>query len=312
MNESMKSAYLTSRRYLRRTLSALGIHDSAFVASLRRLEQRLPLSRFTAVKNSGVVSYNGLNLRYRYEDRDLAGHIQRTGKYEHETTRTIESLLGPGMTFVDAGAHIGYYTVLAAQLVGPEGHVYSFEPVPATNAILRENVELNDFLPRATIESYAITDHRKTLSFIIDEENSVSARMVDASETGVPLEGTSLDEYFGSCAWPTVHLVKMDIEGAELAGLHGMRELVERNSAIAVIFEVHFQVLSRQGITMSQLFDELLQMGFARFSILRPDGVKPVGVFREGVVEIRIPDDLASIAQLPADTVFNVLAQKVA
>jgi FkbM family methyltransferase len=311
MNESMKTAYLWTRRRLRRVLSACGIHNGALVASLRRLEQRLTLSRFIAVKNSGVISYNGLKLRYRYEDIDLVGHIQRTGKYEHETTRTIESLLDPGMTFVDAGAHIGYYTMLAAKLVGPEGHVYSFEPVPGTNAMLRENVELNGFSSRATIESYAITDHRTTLGFIIDEGSSVSARMVDPSETGVPLEGTSLDEYFGSCAWPTVHLVKMDIEGAELAGFRGMRELVERNTAIAVIFEVHFQVLSRQGVTMSQLFDELLQMGFARFSILRPDGVKRVGVFRQGIVEIRIPDDVASIAQLPINTVFNVLAQKL-
>ena len=62
---------------------------------------------------------------------------------------------------------------------------------------------------------------------------------------------------------------------------------------------------------MSQLFDELLQMGFTRFSILRPDGVKRVGLFRQGIVEIRIPDDVASIAQLPINTVFNVLAQKL-
>lgn len=307
----MKIAYIWARRRLRHALLAFGIQNHSFVNFLRSQEKRLGLSRFASEERSGVIRYyDGLQLRYRSQDMGVADYIRRSGAYEHETTKAVRSLLGPGRVFVDGGAHIGYYSVLAAADVGPKGHVYSFEPVPGTNAVLRENVELNGFGLSVTVESFAITDHRKTLEFIVDTDSSVSSRITSSSETGVPIEGISLDEYFADREWPTIDLVKIDIEGAELAGLRGMRELVRRNPAIAVIFEVHFQVLSRQDISMSLLFDELLQMGFTRFSILRPDGAERVGFFCKGVAELRLPDDLSSLAELPGDTVFNVLAQR--
>jgi FkbM family methyltransferase len=61
--------------------------------------------------------------------------------YEAGTTRLFQVLLKPGMTVVDVGAHIGYYTVLASRLVREEGRVYAFEPDPDTFAVLIENIK---------------------------------------------------------------------------------------------------------------------------------------------------------------------------
>ena len=268
---------------------------------LRRLKRRLPLTRLTSPRGSDVVHFNGLALRYRPEDWDVAGEILRTGTYGHETTTAVKELLRPGMTFVDAGAHIGYYSVLAAKFVGATGHVYCFEPIPATNAMLRANVELNGFSSQTTIESLAISSRRASLAFVIDEASSVASRMATSSEAGVPLDATSLDDYFAARGWPDVHVVKMDIEGAELEGFRGMTELVRRNATMAVIFEVHLEVLGRQGESVHSLFDELVHMNFSRFSILR-----------DGMEDFHMPEDVERLAQLPADTVVNVLAQGAA
>jgi FkbM family methyltransferase len=297
----MDALYVVIRRRLRNALAASRLLDSPLTRSLKKLEQRLKLSSFVALPESGVITCHGFELRYRRQDEGIVGDILRTGDYEPETRRAVESLLEHGMTFVDAGAHIGYYTMLAAKLVGPEGHVFSFEPAPGTRKLLCDNVERNGFVPRTTIESFAIADCRKTLTFNIDEQSSVSSRVVGSSETGAQLEATSLDEYFRNRAWPPVHLVKMDIEGAELAGLRGMRELVAQNATIAVIFEIHAQNLHDQSVTVPDLFGELQQMGFSRFSILR-----------QGFGEVRVPDEVDFITEVSARTIFNILARKSA
>ena len=67
------------------------------------------------------------------------------GTFEISETRLVQAFLRPGMTFLDVGAHIGYYTLIAARLVGDGGRVVSFEPGAATRAQLEANVARNGF-----------------------------------------------------------------------------------------------------------------------------------------------------------------------
>src|ERR1035441_6724268 len=66
-------------------------------------------------------------------------------QYEPETKALLGSLIRPGMTVFDIGAHVGHYTLLAARIVGPTGRVYAFEPEPENFALLKRNVELNGY-----------------------------------------------------------------------------------------------------------------------------------------------------------------------
>src|ERR1017187_7387482 len=66
-------------------------------------------------------------------------------QYEPETKILLSNIIRPGMTFLDVGAHVGHYTLLAARLVGPTGHVYAFEPEPENYAILTKNIALNGY-----------------------------------------------------------------------------------------------------------------------------------------------------------------------
>ena len=65
------------------------------------------------------------------------------GTFEISETRLVQAFLRPGMTFLDVGAHIGYYTLIASRLVGDAGRVHSFEPGAATRAHLEANVARN-------------------------------------------------------------------------------------------------------------------------------------------------------------------------
>ena len=86
---------------------------------------------YRAFDPSGLITVEAGEFRISAEtqQRDLALILLRK-EWEKRQTRLFESLLGPGMVFVDVGAHIGYYTLLGAHRVGPLGHVYAFGARP--------------------------------------------------------------------------------------------------------------------------------------------------------------------------------------
>jgi predicted methyltransferase len=78
-------------------------------------------------------------------------------QYEPETSALMKRIIREGMTVFDLGAHVGYYTLLAAEQVGVTGHVFAFEPDPENYAVLIKNVELNGY-KNVTFINMAISD----------------------------------------------------------------------------------------------------------------------------------------------------------
>ena len=118
---------------------SLRIHQVNFAVRLYHwyLFRRLP-------NHDIVVPCNGLQMYVHNSHISIMGRsIFLTGVWEPEATQFISSVLKPGMSVVDIGAEIGYYTLLFARLVGPKGCVYSFEPKPSIKAKLDKNIERN-------------------------------------------------------------------------------------------------------------------------------------------------------------------------
>ncbi len=84
--------------------------------------------------------------------------IYYQGFSEIETATFVSSFLRPGMTFIDVGAHIGEYTLLAAKLVGDAGQVHAFEPQPSLFPLLQDGIQLNEF-SHVTANQLALCDH---------------------------------------------------------------------------------------------------------------------------------------------------------
>jgi tRNA G37 N-methylase Trm5 len=96
-----------------------------------------------SVQGSGVLIVHGHKML-------LASHgyppLQMVnGAWERDTVRLFERILRAGDVVVDIGAHVGYFTLIAARSVGPEGRVYAFEPDPENYALLVRNIELNGY-----------------------------------------------------------------------------------------------------------------------------------------------------------------------
>jgi FkbM family methyltransferase len=163
------------------------------------------------------------------------------GTLEISETRIVQALLHPGMCFVDVGANIGYYALLAARLVGPGGVVHAFEPSGDMRARLLENVALNG-VANVEVHDEAVTKRSGTVRFYASTwiENSGISSILPGdgrSEEGEEVPCVSLDEFGATLGSRRIDLLKMDIEGAELEAFEGARNLLHGEHAPAILFE---------------------------------------------------------------------------
>ena len=142
----------------------------------------------------------------------------------------------PGDTVADVGAFRGTYTVIAAAMAGPSGTVIAFEPTEINASIITRNLRLNRFAQRVRMERAAVSDRTGTAEFFVwgDASTNALTPQHDAS-TGISVPTVALDDYFAEGALP--HVVKIDIEGAEILALRGARRLLA--SEAVILCELH-------------------------------------------------------------------------
>lgn len=152
---------------------------------------------------------------------------------EHDVEATILDLLRPGDVFVDVGANVGYYTILASEIVGDSGRVIAVEPVPETAAVMNSNVGLNhaanvDVVPKACWSA------RGTVSIWVPSGPyglaSLKARRARGSLQSV--EAVTLDELCQGIS--QIRLIKIDVEGAEHEVLLGATETLAKTEFLVV------------------------------------------------------------------------------
>jgi FkbM family methyltransferase len=181
---------------------------------------------------------------------------------EYEAFRAAVS---PGDVVIDAGANVGAYTVVFAQWVGPEGHVYAFEPDPAAAEGLRRHVELNAVSRQVTIVPAAVSDGREArLRLSIGASSGISRVVADdgrSGAAGLEVEAASLDQF---CAERGVkpNVIKIDVEGAELAALRGARRTIAAaGPSLALFVEFHPQLWPALGYSADEVRSECETLG---------------------------------------------------
>lgn len=174
------------------------------------------------------------------------------GTYEPAVIRAIQQHVLPGWTVLDAGAHIGYYTLLLAELVGPEGKVIAFEASPEIFAVLKENIHLNR-CGNVVLENRAVAGSPRRLALRRNDAYPLSATSsIHSGRAAVEVEAVALDQFLGS-GFDRVAFIKMDVEGAEAEALQGLRELLRRDHPLLLI-EIHgFDVYKEQHPALCEL-----------------------------------------------------------
>lgn len=196
------------------------------------------------------------------EDTVVSLRLCTEGSFEHFETELTLKEVKAGDVVVDVGANIGYYTLLFARLVGPQGHVFAFEPDPHNFELLRRNVLQNNY-QNVTLVPCAVADQAGSVRLFRNEGNRGDHRIYESSEDRESIEvpTVSLDDYFRN-ATHSIDFVKMDIQGAEAKALRGMRQLLKRHHAVRLMTEFWPRGLKLCGDDGRKFLDELRTLGF--------------------------------------------------
>jgi len=164
-----------------------------------------------------------------------------TGTAERPLQEALARELKPGATFYDIGANIGFVTLIAARLVGPTGRVVAFEPVPKNVAAIRENLALNG-IDWADVHETAMARHSGTASLIVSDVSAFSRLASINVPTGaretIEVKVDSVDEFLASGSERAPDVVKIDVEGAELEVIEGMRHTLAEHRPV-ILCEIH-------------------------------------------------------------------------
>jgi FkbM family methyltransferase len=264
---------------------------------------------FTASSNQGI--------RFHLNTVDSVGsHVFLTGMWESGATALMTALLRPGDAFIDVGANIGYHTLLAAKLVGPQGRVLAVEPAPHLRSALEQNLALNPALRGSrniTIFPYCASDRRGIVVLsALAEGNSGETTLRKLSEESVTMEveARPLDEMLSNVDLSRCNLLKMDIEGAEYLAVSGMERTLDRYPAISLMLEVDDRFLRELGSSAAILIDWFASRGYQSYVIDAPranlDGAPVVlrhcvsaPLSPENVLFTRQPERFADWIEIP-------------
>jgi FkbM family methyltransferase len=220
---------------------------------------------------------------------NLQDHVQRHvyffGVYEPIEAYLFTSLLKEGMTVIDAGANIGQYSILASTIVGKNGRVHSFEPVPSTFAQLQINIS-NNQLTNLSLNQSALFSENGTITLSLSEDmlQNIGSYSIGAtnSKTAVKASTIRLDDYIDEQNIPKVDLIKMDIEGSEALALLGMKLTLKRDHPILLI-EINRDALEKMNSSPEALWAFLVEELSYKPYLILGDSLKPVEDFSKTI-----------------------------
>jgi FkbM family methyltransferase len=209
-------------------------------------------------------------------DLDLSQGIDLAiflGIFERTTSRVLRELVQPSSLVLDIGANIGAHTLHLANLVGPGGRVFAFEPTDFAFHKLKRNLELNPVLsPRVETFHCFLSDRDDAAvpgaiysSWPLTGEAELHAKHLGREMETLSAQGRMLDSVLAEHADRRVQLVKLDVDGFECSVLKGATRMLREDKPIFVM-ELSPYVLEERGASLAELLSFLIPHGYSFFN----------------------------------------------
>jgi FkbM family methyltransferase len=221
--------------------------------------------------------------------------------FEEAEIAFIETLLKPGMTAIDAGAHHGLYTLLASKRVGRRGRVIAFEPSPRERKRLQRHLWLNR-CKNVNVQSCALGDERREADLFLAEGredwcNSLRAPQINAPTVAVRVEVERVDDVLEKLGVTRVDFIKLDIEGAELSFLQGARTTLALSRPV-ILAEVQDVRTRPWGYAAREVIDFLARADYCWFALTANRNLQPIST------HLKTYD--ANLVALPAERIDDI------
>lgn len=226
----------------------------------------------------------------------ILGELQQTSAYEPGTQFFFMRVLKKGDTFVDVGAHVGYFTMISAAVVGDEGKVIAVEPIEENFQFLERNIANNDLSYVHAIQT-VISDTNGEVQFHHNKDNDGGHALWDPREHPLnertrespkseTLPSMTLESLLDKFSCDHVRAMKIDTEGAERMILESGQSYFKRGAVDFVISEVNVTGLTEMGSSIDDYFAYARDLGFV---ILLPNaqGSAPAVLARDNLPDPR-------------------------
>ena len=219
----------------------------------------------------------GLQLYVDPQDGDISASLIQRGYWERWTTLSVLSLIRPGDRIVEVGANLGYYTVLMADAVGPQGSVLALEANPRLADLAQRSLALNGLDDRARVLAQAALDRTGTVSFVTSRTVSGGGHVAVLDQPPFPdsevieAHAARLDDLVEG----RIDLIRMDAEGSEPFVMAGAERILSDNRDIVVCMEWSpIQIVSRT--EPAAFVDRMSADGFRFWSMERDAKLTPL------------------------------------
>lgn len=222
----------------------------------------------TGLKARGIklVRLDDFDLYVHEYDWDIGAGIIQSRKYEPHVTAFLKQHLKRGMTFVDVGANIGYFTLVAANLVGSSGRTIAVECNPKNCELIYMSLRQNNF-DDVLVYPFAVSDGQKLMSFTSGFSNGIVSELAEDEKEAVIVPAVTLDFLLQN--EPGIDVIKMDIEGSEGKAWQGMQQIIEKHHPL-LLMEFFPSLLKRvSGTQAGEFLDSIFACGY-RAAVLPP------------------------------------------
>jgi FkbM family methyltransferase len=256
---------------------------------IKRILRSLSGKKKKVKAKAGIVEcfVNGIVMRL-----DLDEAIQKSisvGGYEPDQTAWVKECLKPGSRYVDIGANFGYYTTLAATLVGPSGSVFAFEPSPTAFHMLNDTITRNH-LSNITLVQAAVTHKNGQLDLYMPVDSPVhspSSFFSDPKFKKISVPAIALDDFPAFKDGLPIDMMKIDVEGSEPDVIMGAMGLLKSKTILNLVCEMNSGWLKRnQGASPLQLTKLIEDAGYCR----KKETDKVIGLEPDGQTTFELQD----------------------
>jgi FkbM family methyltransferase len=206
------------------------------------------------------------------EDATIGRIIIDRREYEREVTALFKKYLRPGMRVLDIGANIGYFSLLAASLVGPEGSVQSWEPSGSNVRALGASRAANEFTNIEIIQA-AATDQHGLLKYFRNSSNGnvkgIGQTRPEDLLSAETVMGLRVDDFVPENT--RIDFVKIDVEGFEYKAILGARKTIERCRPVIVTEFAPPTLEDASGVTGREYLEFFAKLGYDMLTVTKAD-----------------------------------------
>lgn len=277
---------VTGLRLLMKTADAFRgtrLRNSSFARSAKQLLERALIADDKTI----WIEVNGQRMEVWAQEK-WRMYLLLGGGFDSYLTQCFREAVRPGSIVIDIGAHIGYYTLLAAACCRPGGMVYAFEPEPRNYSLLIGNVRANGHSNVKALQKAASDGPGTTVLFRDQAHTGIHSLYPTESEKSVrqqvAVERVALDDCLDIAA---ADVIKIDVEGSEPFALRGMRRLISRSPKLKLFIELNPIALQSAGVAPQEFLAQLHDLGFRQIFLLdeKRQRMEPFPVYRAEAVD---------------------------